>query len=65
MVLLCGHTDTGTPTTEFPAKDFNEFITAGKHATRYTTRELLLTMVYKLGPLKTQDKLRKPINNVT
>ena len=36
MVLLCGHIDTGTPTTEFPAKDLNEFMTAEKHATNCT-----------------------------
>ena len=54
MVLLCGHIDTGTPTTVFPAKDLNEFMTAGKHATSYTTHELLLVMANKLGQLKTQ-----------
>jgi len=51
-VLLCGHIDTGTPTTEFPAKDLNEVMTAGKHAITYTTQESLLVMIYKLGPLK-------------
>ena len=55
MVLLCGHIDRGTPATEFPAKDLNEFMTAEKHATNHTTHELLLVMVYKLGQLKTQE----------
>lgn len=64
MVLLCGHIDRGIPTSEFPAKDLNEFMTAGKHATNYNTHEWLL-VISKLGALKTQDKLTKPNNNVT
>ena len=65
MVLLCGHIDTGIPTSEFPAKDLNEFMTARKHATNYTTHEWLLLAGNKLGALKTQDKQTKPNNNVT
>ena len=65
MVLLCVHIDTGIPTSEFPAKDLNKFMTAGKHATIYTTHELLLVVVYKYVAFKTQDKPTKPNNNVT
>ena len=65
MVLLCGRIDRGIPTSEFPAKDLNEFMISGKHATNYTTRERLLVVVYKVGALKTQNKLTKPNNNVT
>ena len=45
MVLLCDHIDTSIPTSEFPANDFKEFMTAGKHATNYTTHELLLVAI--------------------
>lgn len=58
MVLLCGHTGTGTPTTEFPAEDLNQLMTTGKRDTNYITHELLLVMV-------TNYDLLKPKINIT